>query len=246
MLNENFPVGDFQPEPEDEIQNSGDVRVVSISASVPKSMFSEAEWKVVANLIGKAAGSIQEDIDSNDRLYLFAAGNEGQGEANKPGEMDYVMAVSATSAYDGSQAWQVPLSGEGSNLAETCVSAPGYGIITSTIYPSPNLGFLPPEEFRAPRENWAIPPRKMTWDQQTNRFSATSSATPQVSALAALLYAQAPERDYGTVIQLIQHSTDGRRTRAEWGESLGIVDYAKALRFSWEFAEPPSQGDRGG
>lgn len=242
MLKENFPVGDYQPEPDDPVQNTGDVRVVSISASVPKSMFSEAEWKVVANLIGKAAGSIKEDIESNDRLYLFAAGNEGQGEANKPGEMDYVLAVSATSAYDGSQAWQVPLVNEGSNLAADCVSAPGYGIITSTIYQCPNLAFLPLDEFSLPRENWATPPRKMTWDKQTNRFSATSSATPQVSSLAALLYAQAPERDYGTVIQLIQHSTDGRKNSAEWGESMGIVDYAKALRFSWEYLEPNPQG----
>ncbi len=240
-LNEKFPVGDFTPDADDEIQNTGDVRVVSISASVPKSMFSETEWKVVANLIGKAAGSIQEDINDNDRLYLFAAGNEAQGEANKPGEMDYVLAVSATSAYDGSLAWEVPLSGEGSNLAAACVSAPGYGIITSIAYESPNLAFLPENEFAKPRENWSIPPRKMTWQQQTNRFSATSSATPQVSALAALLYAQEPVRDYGTVIQLIQHSTSGRRNRAEWGESLGIVDYSRALRFEWEVIEPADQ-----
>ena len=58
---------------------------------------------------------------------------------------------------------------------------------------------------------------------------ATSSATPQVAALAALLYAQAPERDYATVIQLIEYSVGERRVHCDWGEARGIVDYAAAL-----------------
>lgn len=228
-LNEYFPVGNFTPKPGDAVQNTGDVRVVTTSASVPKAMFSDAEWRVVANLAGKAAGSIAEDLRSNDRLYLFAAGNEMQGVPNKPGDMDYVLCVSATMAYDGSAAWQIPLVKEGSNLGEKCVSAPGYGIITSTIYPCPNLKYLPEDEFREPRKCYSVPKRDVTWVEQTNSFSATSSATPQVAALAALMYAQAPNRDHMTVIQLIQKSCNGRRNRADWGESLGLVDYQSAL-----------------
>ncbi|HES58747.1 MAG TPA: hypothetical protein ENO21_04890, partial [Firmicutes bacterium] len=44
-LNEHFPVGEFSPSPDDPVQNTGDVRVVTTSASVPKSMFSDAQWR---------------------------------------------------------------------------------------------------------------------------------------------------------------------------------------------------------
>ena len=230
-LNEHFPTGDFQPAPDDPVQNTGDVRVVSMSASVPKAHFSDAEWRLVSPLVGKAAGTIAEDLRDNDRVYLFAAGNESQPEPNRPGDEPYVLAVSATSAYDGGLAWDVP-GFEGSNLGMKCVSAPGYGIITSTTYPHPNLAYLPENEFRSDLPAWSIPPRDgHVWHGQTNTFSATSSATPQVGALAALLIGQDPGRNYLTVIQLIEQSAGNRTIRAEWGEARGIVDYAAALRY---------------
>src|SRR5690606_25799452 len=156
---------------------------------VPKSYFSDAQWRIVANLAGKAAGAVAEDLRRNDRLYLFAAGNEAQPEPNKPADMDYVLAVSAARAFDGAQAWHLPQFKEGSNVGPSCVSAPGEGIITSAIMPGPNLRYLPDDEFRVSR-NWSVPYTGREWREHTNSFSATSSATPQVAALAALLYAQ--------------------------------------------------------
>jgi hypothetical protein len=239
-LNKQFPTGEFSPAPDDPIQNSGDVRVVSVSASIPRSYFSKAQWKLVSPVVGKACSAMFEDLRRNDRVYVFAAGNEAQSEPNRPCDEPYVIGVSATMPYDPSQPWIGPTplldekgqpkwEQEGSNLGPKCVSAPGYGIITSTIYPCPNLAYLPPEEIPKPWPNYSTPPRSHSWEQQTNRFSATSSATPQVSALAALLYAQDAKRQYGDVIAAIEASTAGRKVTASYGESRGLVDYRAAL-----------------
>lgn len=229
-LNKEFPTGaNMPPHPDSGIINNGDVRVVSLSGSVPKSYFSDAEWRIVANIAGKAAGSIAEDLRRNDRVYVFAAGNDAQPEPSRPGEMEYVIAVTATMPFDGSEAWDFPTSEEGANLGQKCVAAPGWGLITSTIYPAPNLEYLPDEEFREALDNYAIPPREMTWREQTNHFGATSGATPQVAALAALLYAQQPSRTYSEVIGLVESSTGQRTVTAPWGEARGLIDYGQAL-----------------
>ncbi len=225
-LSENYPVtGDSSSRGP---AGQGELRVVSVSASVPKALFSEAEWKVVANVVGKASGSIWEDISVNDRLYVFAAGNEAQGVTNKPGEEDYVLSVSACMPADPGEPWISPASSEGSNLEAHCVSAPGYGLITSRIYPHPNLSYLPGDEFRSSAYR-TVPQVDFPWDRRTNTFSATSGATPQVSALAALLYAQDPTRSWEDVKQRIVDSTAGRRLSADYGESMGLIDYALAL-----------------
>lgn len=227
-LYQQFPTGDFA-EGDGAVRNRGDVRVVTTSASMPRTYFSDAEWKVVAPVIGKAAGSIAEDLRQNDRVYLFASGNEALGWPSRPGEMDYVISVAAAMPFDGARAWYRELTKEGSNLGEKCVSAPGYGVITSTIQPSPNLNYLREGEFPPPVPHFSTPPRAGSWTEQTYRFSATSASTPQVAALAALLYAEHPERSYKDVIQLVEDSTGGRKISSEWGEARGLVDYSAAL-----------------
>jgi hypothetical protein len=132
-------------------------------------------------------------------------------------------------AFDGARAWAIPVVNEGSNLGPQCVSAPGHGIITSAIYPCPNLAYLPEDEMWPSRPRASIPARPGSWLEQTNRFNATSAATPQISALAALLYAQDPTRKYQDVIKLIGDSTAGRKVSAPYGEARGLVDYAAAL-----------------
>jgi hypothetical protein len=230
LLHDEYPVtGDASSWGPD---GQGELRVVSVSASVPKVHFSEAEWKVVANVVGKASGSIYEDVSQNDRVYVFAAGNEAQGEANSPGAEDYVLSVSAGMPADPALPWLSPVSSEGSNLAANCVSAPGYGLITSRIYTHPNLKYLPEEEIRPARKNLTVPPREFSWEQHTNLFGATSGATPQVSALAALLYAQDPTRRYADVIDTIKASTGGRKLTGSYGESMGLIDYSAALDWS--------------
>jgi hypothetical protein len=224
-----FPTGNLTPAPDAAVQNTGDVRVVSISASVPKSYFSEAEWKLIANVVGKAAGSIAEDLRVNDRVYVFAAGNDAQPEPNRPCEQDYVLGVAAAMACDAGQGWVYTPTNEGTNMGAMLVAAPGNALITSTIFACPNLAYLPAGEFQQPMDSYAIPPRAMTWLEQTNHFNATSGATPQVSALAALLYAQQPGRCYGDVITAIKASTQGRALTAEWGRAQGLVSYPAAL-----------------
>jgi subtilisin family serine protease len=227
-LYENFPTGSFTPAADARVQNTGDVRVVTTSASIPRTYFSDAQWKVVSSLANKGGAAVLEDQRVNDRLYLFASGNEAQSEPNKPCELDSVIAVSATMAFDPARPWYYP-DGEGANTGMKCVSAPGHGIITSTLYATPNLAYLPVSEIPQPRDNVALPPRAMQWIQQTNRFCATSSATPQVAALAALLYAQTPQRTYRDVIKLIEDSTAGRIVDGKWGQARGLIDYAAAL-----------------
>ena len=232
MLKDEFPTGDFSPSPNDTVQNTGDVRVVTVSASVPKSYFSETEWRIVANLAGKAAGSIAEDLRENDRVYLFAAGNEAQSQPNQPCDQPYVLGVAAADCWRAGMAWDMGGRGkqrEASNLGMTCVSAPGWGIVTSDLYDCPNLAYLPADEIANPRPDTSIPPRNAPWQTTTNRFSATSSATPQVASLAALLYAQDPSREYGGVIAIIRESTGGRTISADYGEAMGIVDFRAAL-----------------
>ncbi len=228
-LNEHFPTGSFTPAPADKVQNTGDVRVVSISASVPKSYFSEAEWKLVANVVGKAAGTIAEDLQDNDRVYVFAAGNDAEPEPNRPCEQDYVLGVAAAMASDGGQGWVYTPTNEGTNMGEMLVAAPGNALITSTIYACPNLAYLAEAELQQPMQNYAIPPRAMTWLEQTNHFNATSGATPQVSSLAALVYAQHPELRSTDVIATVKASTQGRELTAEWGRAQGLVSYPAAL-----------------
>ncbi len=239
-LNQDFPVGKVSADPLGRIANDGDVRVVSVSASVPRSYFSKAEWKLVSPLVGKAAGAIWQDVIYNDRVYVFAAGNEAMGECNRPCDEKYVIGVSACMPYDPSQAWIGPppeldkkgkpkWRQEGSNLDPKCVSAPGYAIITSTIYPCPNLSYLPAAEMPKAWPDYSFPPRGSGWVKQTNRFCATSSATPQVSALAALLYAQQPGRSYQNVIAAVEESVADRMVTASYGQSRGLIDYRAAL-----------------
>jgi len=235
-LNLYFPVGDFIPDPDDPVQNTGDVRVVTVSASVPKAYFSDAEWQIVSNLVGKAAGSVAEDLRVNDRVYLFAAGNTMQGAPDKPGEMDYVIAVTATMPYDPRRPWEYPPSNEGANLGMKCVAAPGFGIITSTLYAHPNLEYLPEEEIPRELPNFSTPRREVSWTMHSNHFAATSAATPQVASLAALLIAQDPTRDYRAVISIIEESTAGRIVEATRGKARGLVDYTRAL--GWGYTPP--------
>jgi hypothetical protein len=118
---------------------------------------------------------------------------------------------------------------EGSNLGANCVSAPGWGILTSDLYGCPNLAYLKKEEIRTPRPDVSLPRRGSAWLRETNRFSATSSATPQAASLAALLYAQDPARSYADVIALIRASCGERVIRAEYGEAPGLIDFRSAL-----------------
>jgi hypothetical protein len=228
-LNSSYPVGEATLDKKGRIFNDGDVRVVSISASIPRAYFSGQQWRLVAPLISKAAGSIAEDLRSNDRLYLFASGNEAQAEPNRPGDEPYVMCVSACMPFDPARPWLSPASKEGANMGLKCVSAPGYGIITSTLYDCPNLAYLGADHIPPPKPDHSVPKRGQGWSLQTNSFSATSAATPQVGALAALLYAQDFERTHMGVMSAIVDSTAARRVVASYGEAGGLIDYPAAL-----------------
>jgi len=232
-LYDHFPTGYFTPEPDDPVQNTGDVRVVSMSASVSRADFSEMEWDLATSVVGKAIGTISEDLRKNDRTYCFASGNNGSAVPGKPSDEDYVIGVAATMPFKQDEAWHSYKYEEGANMGMGLVSAPGYAIITSTIYPCPNLEYLDEREFRSPLDAWSIPAREgFVWREQTNHFSATSSATPQVAALAALLLAQHPERNYLTVKQLIVDSTGDRVVSSDWGKARGLIDYSTALNWS--------------
>jgi len=237
-LANNFPTGQLTPDAASPVQNTGDVRVVTTSASISPSDFSGAQWRMVAKLVRKGAGAIAEDLRHNDRVYVFAAGNSHQGEPGLPGEEAFTVAVTATMPYDPGKPWAIDLTHEAASLGAKCVSAPGYGIITSMMYRSPNLAYLPDSEFQKPYASMSTPPREGRWEAQTNWFNATSSATPQVASLAALLYAQDPARDYKTEIRLIEESTGGRMVKADWGEARGLVDFAAAL--IWATSTPPA------
>ncbi|MDQ3023993.1 MAG: S8 family serine peptidase [bacterium] len=211
--------------------NDGDVRVVSTSASIPRSYFSGSEWRVVKPIAEKAAAAVAEDLRNNDRVWVFASGNDRQSEPSMPGEAPYVIAVTACMPFDPSKPWESAASGEAANLGEKCVAAPGYGIITSTLYSCPNLAYLPETEIKTPMMNFSVPPRSTDWIAHTNMFSATSAATPQVGALAALIYARKPEATYGGVINRIEMSCGERTIDANYGKSKGMVDYRVALAF---------------
>lgn len=237
-LANNFPTGQLTPDAASPVQNTGDVRVVTTSASISRNEFSGAQWRLIADLARKGAGAIAEDLRHNDRVYLFAAGNSRQGEPGIPGEEAFTVAVTATMPFDPGKPWAIDITHEASSLGAKCVSAPGYGIITSMMYYCPNLAYLPDGEFQKPYASMSTPPREGRWEAQTNWFNATSSATPQVASLAALLYAQDPSRDYQTVIHLIEDSTGDRKVRAEWGESHGLVDFATALGWGASTSTP--------
>lgn len=230
-LRQDYPVGEAGKSKKKTTINDGDVRVVSTSASVPKSYFSGREWRVVKPLVEKAGAAILEDLRHNDRLYVFAAGNEGEGEPNMPGHEPFVLAASAVRPFNPERPW-IGAPGErveASNLGEKCVSAPGYGIITSSLYDCPNLAYLPAEELGGDRANFSTPPREFDWTAQTNLFSATSAATPQVAALAALIYTRRPDLRFGQVIELIQRSSENRRVVGEYGAARGLINYDKTL-----------------
>jgi hypothetical protein len=229
-----YPTGKGRSESKrgkERVINDGDVRVVSTSASIPKSYFSGREWRVVKPLAEKAAAAIAEDLRNNDRLWVFASGNDRQSEPSMPGDQPYVVAVTACMPYDSSKPWESAASGEAANLGAKCIAAPGYGIITSTLYKSPNLEYLPAEEFRGPQGNFSVPPRQPDWIAHTNLFAATSAATPQVGALAALIYARKPEASYSGVINRLELSCGERELDANYGKSKGLIDYRVALGF---------------
>jgi hypothetical protein len=211
--------------------NDGDVRVVSTSASIPRVAFSGREWRVVKPLAEKVGLAIQEDLRNNDRVWVFAAGNDRQSEPSMPGDQKYVVAVSACMPFDPGKAWESPASSEASNLGDKCVAAPGYGLITSTLYQCPNLEYLPDTEIPGTIQNYSVPPRDLSWVAHTDLFCATSGATPQVSALAALIYARKPEATFSGVINRIELSCGDRKVDANYGKSKGLIDYRVALGF---------------
>jgi Subtilase family len=228
MLSQEYPTSPGASSQGSGTENSGDVRVVSMSAGIPRSMFSGREWRIVEPIVSKAEEAITQDLKHNDRIYVFAAGNERQAEPNRPGTLPEVISVSATMPYR-PEPWNSPASGEGSNLGMKCVAALGYGIITSTLYPCPNIAYLPDGEIPKSRPNFSTPRREEAWQMQTNRFSATSAATPQVSSLAALIYAGDAALTRVDVLKRIESSTGGRVLTGDWGSSRGLVDYKAAL-----------------
>ena len=211
--------------------NDGDVRVVSTSASIPRSYFSGKQWRVVKPLAEKAGIAIGEDLRNNDRVWVFASGNDKQSSPGMPADQAFVLAVTACMPYDPAKPWESPASNEAANMGEKCVAAPGYGMITSTLYDCPNLTYLPREELREPVENFSVPHRDQDWIAHTNMFCATSGATPQVSALAALIYARKPQATFSGVINRIELSCGERRIDANYGKSKGLIDYRVALGF---------------
>jgi hypothetical protein len=211
--------------------NDGDVRVISTSASIPRSYFSGKQWRIVKPLAEKAGTAIAEDLRNNDRVWVFASGNDKQAEPGMPADQPFVLAVTACMPYDPSKPWESPASNEAANMGEKCVAAPGYGLITSTIYDCPNLTYLPREELRAPVPNYSVPHRDQDWVAHTNMFGATSGATPQVSSLAALIYARKTQATYSGVINRIELSCGERKIDANYGKSKGLIDYRVALGF---------------
>jgi Subtilase family len=211
--------------------NDGDVRVISTSASIPRSYFSGKQWRIVKPLAQKMGTAIAEDLRNNDRVWVFASGNDKQQEPGMPADQPFVLAVTACMPYDPAKPWESPASKEAANLGEKCVAAPGYGMITSTLYDCPNLAYLPSTEIRQPVANFSVPPRRTDWVAHTNMFSATSGATPQVSALAALIYARKQAATYSGVINRIELSCGERRIDANYGKSKGLIDYRVGLGF---------------
>jgi subtilisin family serine protease len=211
--------------------NDGDVRVVSTSASIPRSYFSGKQWRIVKPLAEKMGTAIAADLSMNDRVWLFAAGNDRQSEPGMPGDQPFVVAVTACMPFDPAKPWESPASKEAASLGEKCVAAPGYGLITSTLYDCPNLTYLPRNELREAVPNYSVPPRDQDWVGHTNLFSATSGATPQVAGMAALIYARKPAATYSGVINRIELSCGDRKLDAIHGKSKGLVDYRVALAF---------------
>jgi hypothetical protein len=135
---------------------------------------------------------IQADLNLNDRLYVAAAGNDGSDELFYPAAFSNCLGVSGLRAYYTGSSWAFTVA-PGSNYDLDAYKVSGIFEFYNTGGLTWRFQFLPVPD-GSEWDPYDYEPHSSSSGYEF--FSGTSFATPQVSALAALLYdakAQASE-----------------------------------------------------
>jgi subtilisin family serine protease len=165
-----------------------------------------------------------------DVLIVIASGNSDQRVTGYPGDPDFVLVAGASTLAD--RRWSIQLDAGGTKVAQgTC-----YGPRLSVLAPVENLVVAAPHE--EGYYSWKDTPMGKQKEPFEGAYTvtpwgATSSAAPQVAALAALVRSLRPDLRAAAVIRLIEQGADeigGPGFHEETG--YGRIDFLKTLELA--------------
>lgn len=175
------------------------VRVVNISSFL-STAFLKDKPELKARLEASFAYAKQKDV-----LIVLGAGNHNQRVTEYPGDRSFVMIAGASTLAD--QRWTLTSTNKGMEVKQgSC-----YGPRLSVVAPIENIVTAAPHE--EAYYNWKGTPmgeqkEKFERPYTVQRWGATSSAAPQVAALAALVRTIRPDLKAAEVIRLIEQGAD--------------------------------------
>jgi thermitase len=199
------------------------VRVINLSGDL--SITEETNPAVRARL--EAAFNYAKE---RDVIIVLAAGNSNQRVAEYPGDRSSVLIAGASTLAD--KRWTMA-----TKMLDTEVKQGScYGPRLSVVAPIENIVRSAPHE--EAYYNWKDTPmgaQKAPFEglYQVAEWGATSSAAPQVAALAALVRSIRPDLKSGEVIRLIEQGADDLGTPGFDEETgYGRINFLRTLEFA--------------
>jgi subtilisin family serine protease len=198
-------------------------RVINLSALLTQSRNEE---------IGKAF----EYAAEHDVVVVIGAGNNAREYDDYPGDAEHTVVVGASTMAD--ERWEMEVPVMGQNIKQ----GSNFGKRLTVMAPAENLVVCVPHSARFyGAEDGPMGPdeSEFTDAYDTMPFGATSSATPIVSSLVALIRSARPELAAPEVIEILKKGCDdigeeGYDTYTGWGR----VNYRKTLEIArdWKAA----------
>jgi subtilisin family serine protease len=175
------------------------VRVVNISSFLDLS-FAKAMPELQAKLEAAFTYAKQHDM-----VIVLGAGNHNQRVTSYPGDGDFVLIAGASTLAD--QRWTITSKMKEMEIKQGSCFGPRLGVMA----PIENIVTAAPHE--EAYYNWKDTPMgeqkvKFEGAYEIERWGATSSAAPQVAALAALVRSLRPDLKAAEVIRLIEQGAD--------------------------------------
>jgi subtilisin family serine protease len=174
--------------------------ILSCSWSGPNSSIIEAALQEVSD------GSMIFRRGSRGTPIFFAAGNDGNNRVSYPASSHYTICVGATT----DQAEIAYYSNQGDEVWISAPSSGGNKGITTTDVSYPNRGFNIGESGAGGIDGL-----------HTNSFGGTSSATPLVAGITALLLSVRPDLTIADVKEILKGSADKIGPAGSYSETTG-------------------------
>lgn len=204
------------------------VRIISISIDL------SLDHVDVLPAVKRRLEAAFEYAKQRDVLIVIGAGNTDQRVEDYPGDASFVM-VAGAATLEG-QRWSITSNMYGTDVKQgSC-----YGPRLSVMAPTENLVLaLPHEEAFYSWKDTPVGEQRTTFEGQyeVHRWGATSSAVPQVAALAALVRFLRPDLKASDIIRLIEQGADTVGSPGFHEDTgYGRINFLKTLKLAREFA----------